>query len=160
MLRTRRPYLTCHAAAGADDLTAHFDVRHRVFVAEQRIFAGSDRDGHDDDPRTIHVVGLVDDVVGGAVRLYPLPGAGHRWQGDRLAVLPGHRAHGLGAPLVRYAVRTAGELGGQVMVAHIQLPNVAFFIRLGWRRDGDVETYAGLPHQPMAIDLADGQASR
>jgi hypothetical protein len=39
------------------------------------------------------------------------------------------------------------------MVAHIQLPNVRFFESLGWRRDGDVETYAGLPHQPMAIDL-------
>ena len=39
------------------------------------------------------------------------------------------------------------------MVAHIQLPNVEFFIRLGWWRNGSVETYAGLPHQPMAISL-------
>ena len=159
MLATGHACVTCHAASDTDELTAHFDVRHRVFVAEQRIFAGSDRDRHDDDPRTIHVVGLVDDVVGGAVRLFPLPGAGHRWQGDRLAVLPEHRAHGLGAPLVRYAVRTAGERGGHLMVAHIQLPNVAFFIRLGWRRDGDVETYAGLPHQPMTIDLTGAQTS-
>jgi putative N-acetyltransferase (TIGR04045 family) len=160
MLQAQRASLTCHPARGHDELTAHFDVRRRVFVDEQRIFAGSDRDRHDDDPRTVHVVGLVDAVIGGAVRLFPLPGAGHRWQGDRLAVLAEHRAHGLGAPLVRYAVRTAGELGGSVMVAHIQLPNVAFFTRLGWRRDGDVEAYAGLPHQPMAIDLAGRQPRR
>jgi len=39
------------------------------------------------------------------------------------------------------------------MIAHIQLPNVAFFRRLGWRLAGDVESYAGLPHQPMSIGL-------
>jgi putative N-acetyltransferase (TIGR04045 family) len=149
----QRAALICRAAGTDDELTSHHDIRHRVFVREQHIFAGSDRDHHDDSPLTIHVIGLVDTAIGGAVRVFPLPGAGHRWQGDRLAVLPEYRAHGLGAPLVRYAVRTAGERGGHVMVAHIQLPNVAFFTRLGWRRDGDVEIYAGLPHQPMAIDL-------
>ena len=30
---------------------------------------------------------------------------------------------------------------------------MVFFRRLGWRTYGEVETYAGLPHQPMAIDL-------
>jgi putative N-acetyltransferase (TIGR04045 family) len=134
-------------------LAGHHAVRHRVFVEEQRIFAGSDRDGHDASPDTIHVVGEVGGTIGGAVRLFPLDGPGRRWQGDRLAVLPEFRAYGLGAPLVRDAVRTAGERGGVVMVAHIQVANVVFFRRLGWRPDGEVETYAGLPHQPMAIDL-------
>jgi putative N-acetyltransferase (TIGR04045 family) len=152
MLQTQRTSVTCRAAAGRDELAAHHAIRHRVFVDEQQIFAGSDRDGHDDDPLTIHVIGLVDGVIGGAVRLFPL-GTGDVWQGDRLAVLPEYRAHGLGAPLVRHAVRVAGERGGRVMVAHIQLANVTFFKRLGWRCDGEVETYARLPHQPMAIDL-------
>jgi putative N-acetyltransferase (TIGR04045 family) len=149
-LRTR---VGCRAAVTAADLAAHHAVRHRVFVAEQRIFDGSDRDAHDARPDTIHVVGDLDGTIGGAVRLFPVDGAGRRWQGDRLAVLPEFRAYGLGAPLVRYAVGTAGERGGLVMVAHIQIPNVIFFRRLGWRVDGEVETYAGIPHQPMAIDL-------
>jgi putative N-acetyltransferase (TIGR04045 family) len=153
MLQAERVVTVCRVAATADEVAAHHAVRHRVFVEEQRIFVDTDRDGNDAGPRTIHVVGLVDRVIGGAVRLYPIDGGSGRWQGDRLAVLPEYRAHGLGAPLVRYAVRTASERGGLVMVAHIQLPNVAFFTRLGWRRDGHVETYAGLPHQPMAIDL-------
>jgi putative N-acetyltransferase (TIGR04045 family) len=157
MLQAQRTSVTCRAAAGRDELAAHHAVRHRVFVDEQRIFTGSDRDGHDDDPSTIHVIGVVNGVIGGAVRLFPLGGDGDVWQGDRLAVLPEHRAHGLGAPLVRHAVRVAGEHGGRVMVAHIQLANVTFFERLGWRCDGDVETYAQLPHQPMAIDLIPAQ---
>jgi predicted N-acetyltransferase YhbS len=68
-------------------------------------------------------------------------------------VLPEYRVRGLGAPLVRHAVRTACQMGGRVMIAHIQLPNVRFFETLGWHKDGGAETYAGLPHQPMAIDL-------
>jgi predicted GNAT family N-acyltransferase len=86
------------------------------------------------------------------VRLYPLDRAG-RWKGDRLAVLPGDRQHRLGAELVRFAVATAGARGGDVMEAQIQLPNVAFFLRLGWRVDGPAAEMLGVPHQPMAIGL-------
>jgi putative N-acetyltransferase (TIGR04045 family) len=152
MRQAERIRAGCRAAVTAADLEAHHAVRHRVFVEEQNVFAGSDRDTHDAGPDTIHVVGEIGGRIGGAVRLFPLDGPG-RWQGDRLAVLPEFRAYGLGAPLVRYAVRTAGERGGVIMVAHVQVANVIFFRRLGWRLDGEVETYAGLPHQPMAIDL-------
>jgi putative N-acetyltransferase (TIGR04045 family) len=154
VLQIERELIECRVAVTPDELAAHHAVRHRVFVDEQRIFHRSDRDDNDPAPLTIHVVGLVDEMVGGAVRLFPLDDAARRWQGDRLAVRSEYRAHGLGAPLVRYAVRTAGERGGELMVAHIQLSNVIFFRRLGWHCDGDVETYAGLPHQPMAIQLA------
>ncbi|MFF5207264.1 MSMEG_0567/Sll0786 family nitrogen starvation N-acetyltransferase [Streptosporangium sp. NPDC000396] len=143
----------CHPAATSDELAAHYAVRHRVFVEEQHIFDGSDRDARDDDPLTIHVVAYAGRVIGGAVRLYPLDHAGELWRGDRLAVLPEHRGQSLGTPLVRYAVKTATERGGHLMVAHIQLGNIRYFQRLGWRCSGDVETYANLPHQPMAIDL-------
>jgi putative N-acetyltransferase (TIGR04045 family) len=95
-------------------------------------------------------------VAGGAVRLYPLDDVGE-WKGDRLAVLPEFRKHGLGAPLVRFAVRTAGELGGRRMIAHIQPPNVRFFERLGWERVGEPMVYVGHPHQLMAIGLSPGR---
>ena len=75
------------------------------------------------------------------------------WQGDRLAVAHAYRRHSTGAPLVRFAVATAGRLGGQRMVAHIQPANVGFFRRLGWRTDGPREIYVGVEHQPMVIDL-------
>jgi putative N-acetyltransferase (TIGR04045 family) len=153
MLHAPRVAVECRPARTAEELAAYHAVRHQVFVEEQCVFAGSDRDGHDDDARTIHVVGFVGSTVGGTVRLFPLDPAGRLWQGDRLAVLPECRTSGLGGPLVRHAVRTAGELGGDRMVAHIQMPNVVFFEHLGWARDGAVEVYAGLPHQPMTIDL-------
>ncbi|HZO67564.1 MAG TPA: MSMEG_0567/Sll0786 family nitrogen starvation N-acetyltransferase [Kribbellaceae bacterium] len=135
------------------DLTAHHRIRQAVFVDEQRIFAGSDVDAHDSGGEALRVLARYDGVPAGTVRLYPLDNRG-TWQGDRLAVLPRFRAHNVGGPLVRYAVATAGSLGGSVMVAHIQPPNVRFFERLGWSRDGEPETYCGLPHQPMRIALS------
>jgi putative N-acetyltransferase (TIGR04045 family) len=134
-------------------LEEHHRVRHEVFVGEQQLFRGTDRDEHDDRAETIKVVALHDGAVGGAVRLYPLDSSADRWQGDRLAVLASHRRHSLGAPLVRFAVMTAARCSGRVMIAHIQVPNVRFFEHLGWHVDGPEEVYVGVPHVPMAIDL-------
>ena len=144
--------LACRLARSREELAGHFAVRRAVFVELQGLFPRDDRDGHDLDPATLHAVGLAGGDVAGAVRLYPLGAAG-RWKGDRLAVLPGSRQHRLGADLVRFAVATAGARGGDVMEAQIQLPNVAFFERLGWRADGAVADMLGVPHQPMAIAL-------
>jgi len=139
-------------AAGGEWLARHFAVRRAVFVAEQGLFAGTDRDERDSDPATLHAVGLVDGEVAGTVRLYTLDADG-LWQGDRLAVLPPHRNGMLGADLVRFAVRTAGARGGVRMLAMIQLPNVRFFSALGWRPAGGVRDYHGVAHQPMEIPL-------
>jgi putative N-acetyltransferase (TIGR04045 family) len=151
--------LACRVAADPAELAGHFALRRRVFVIEQRIFQADDRDRHDDDPRTLHVVGMVADEFGGAVRLYPLDRSGALWKGDRLAVLPEHRACHLGARLVRFAVATAGERGGRRMIAHIQLPNVRFFEHLGWRAEGAPAPFQGVEHQLMAIGLGPGDPS-
>jgi putative N-acetyltransferase (TIGR04045 family) len=156
-------HLACRPAAPGGELAAHFRIRRQVFVVEQGLFlagsggqaggcAGDDRDDRDDDPATIHVVGLADGVICGTVRLYPLGEPG-TWKGDRLAVLAGYRRHGLGAPLVRFAVATAGALGGCEMEAYIQPANVEFFEWLGWRRTGGIVDYAGRGHQRMVIPL-------
>lgn len=139
--------------AGAAEIAAHFEVRRRVFVESQGLFEGSDRDARDEHPETLHVVGLVDGAVAGAVRLYPLDGATGLWKGDRLAVLPQARVRHLGAVLVRFAVATALERGGERMVAQVQVPNVRFFERLDWVADGPPAPYLGVMHQPMAIPL-------
>jgi putative N-acetyltransferase (TIGR04045 family) len=148
---------TCESVRTAADLDLHYEIRRRVFVTEQRVFPNTDRDEHDDDVRTVHVLGRVDGHPAGAVRLFPVAASADIWQGDRLCVLPEFRTCGIGGPLVRYAVAAAGAAGGTAMVAHIQLPNVTFFKHLGWTPDGEVEIYVGLPHQPMHIALPSQQ---
>jgi len=141
----------CRVVTCAADLAAHLDIRRAVFVDEQHVFTGSDQDDRDDDPHTLHVIGFVDGRPAGSVRLYPL--AAGEWKGDRLAVLPGRRAGRLGAALVRFAVATAADQGGDRMVALVQCPNEAFFRRLGWTRLGEPLLYVGLDHVRMTIAL-------
>jgi putative N-acetyltransferase (TIGR04045 family) len=147
--------IVCRRTGSAAELALYRSVRHQVFVREQGIFVGSDLDEHDLPEAAICLLGFCGGVGAGGVRLYELDRTAGLWQGDRLAVLPRFRTVGLGGPLVRCAVATAGSLGGRQMVAHIQLPNVDFFTRLGWSPAGGTETYAGRPHQQMHISLPD-----
>ncbi len=144
--------LSCRTVSSSEEVAIHYAIREAVFVGEQGLFEGTDQDPRDEDPATIHVLALCGQVAGGAVRLYPLDEPG-LWKGDRLAVLPAFRRRALGAPLVRFAVRTAGEAGGNLMIAHIQPQNVTFFERLGWHRVGVPEEFTGRTHQQMAIEL-------
>jgi putative N-acetyltransferase (TIGR04045 family) len=133
------------------DRAGHFRVRREVFVEEQGLFEGTDRDRWDD--TALHVVAVAGEDVVGAVRLYPLDEAG-LWQGDRLSVSTAARRMRAGGPLVRFAVRTAGELGGHLMIARIQEPIVPLFRFLGWERVGGLIDYCGVPHQRMTIPLS------
>lgn len=146
--------VACRLARSPAELDRHFAVRRAVFVAEQGLFVADDRDEYDDDPATLHAIGAIGEVTGGAVRLYRLDRRG-LWKGDRLAVLPRLRHGLLGAALVRFAVATAGERGGDRMVAMIQLPNVCLFEALGWSARGAIERYHGAEHQPMEIPLTE-----
>lgn len=146
--------LECCTADSATSLAEHFAIRRRIFVQEQQLFAADDRDDHDLEPGVVHVVGLVGGTICGTVRLYPLGGDAAVWQGDRLAVLRPQRHLGLASPLVRFAVGTAGNLGGREMLAHVQRDNVGFFEKLGWSRVGELEVYVGMPHQRMVTALS------
>jgi putative N-acetyltransferase (TIGR04045 family) len=145
--------IDCRVACGTGERDAHFELRRAVFVREQGLFESDDRDARDADPATLHAIGLVDGEPRGAVRLYRLDPSGREWKGDRLAVMPGFRTHHLGAELVRFAVGTAGWLGGERMIAHVQLPNVRFFRYLGWTPEGDPEPFHEVEHQLMWIGL-------
>jgi putative N-acetyltransferase (TIGR04045 family) len=148
--------IECRLASSDDELEAHFELRRSVFVSEQALFAYDDHDARDDRDTTLHALGLIDGEPCGAVRLYPLERSWRQWKGDRLAVLPELRTHHLGAELVRFAVATAGQLGGARMIAHVQLPNVRFFERLGWTAEGSPAPFHGVDHQLMSIPLDRG----
>jgi putative N-acetyltransferase (TIGR04045 family) len=146
--------VACRLAVAAADRAVHHEIRRSVFVGEQGVFQAHDLDERDDTAATLHVLGLVDGVPAGTVRLYPLDARAPvgDWQGDRLAVLPPFRSRRVGGPLVEFAVRTAARRGGRRMIAHVQASNGAFFRRLGWNQLGE-ELYVGLPHLLMDIDL-------
>ena len=93
--------------AESEALAAYRALRTAVFVQEQGLFAGSDWDDVDDDPRTVVLVARNEDgtIVGG-VRIAPaVPGPDIGWwTGSRLAVARGARGvAGIGGALIRAA---------------------------------------------------------
>jgi putative N-acetyltransferase (TIGR04045 family) len=122
-------------AEGPADLAAYHRLRRDVFVTEQGLFAGSDRDEYDDDPRTRVLLAVTPDkeVLGG-VRIHPMttPDLGW-WRGSRLAVARDARMLlGVGAALIRAACALAETQGALRFDATVQAPNEGLFRRPGW----------------------------
>ncbi|HEY3631216.1 MAG TPA: MSMEG_0567/sll0787 family protein, partial [Jatrophihabitantaceae bacterium] len=145
------PAWTVEPASDARTLDAYRRLRRATFVEEQGLFAQSDHDDHDDDPRTVVLVARAGtgELLGG-VRLTCLTGRDLGWwQGGRLAVTrDARRAGGIGAALVRAACAHAERLGAIRFDATVQPPNERFFHRLGWQTVRPVQV-AGTPHVLM-----------
>lgn len=133
------------------ELDAYRELRHDVFVGEQGLFAGSDRDDVDDDPRTRVLLAVAPEgAVLGGVRIHPMtmPDLGW-WRGSRLAVTPAARLRrGIGAALIRAACAAAEGAGALRFDATVQAPNEALFRRLGWVPGGRIHRH-GVPHVVM-----------
>lgn len=147
----RQPAFHIETADGAGT-RAYQRLRHDVFVREQGLFAGQDRDERDDDPRTAVLVARdrAGAVIGG-VRLGPVDGGPDIgwWAGGRLAVAAHARtAGGVGAALVRAACAHAEREGVLRFEATVQSRNEPLFRRLGWHRVRPA-TVAGTPHLLM-----------
>lgn len=149
------PALIVERVQDAEDLRAYRELRRRVFVVEQGLFARDDADEHDLDSETIVLVARRSDgVVAGGVRLFPRggdPSLGW-WQGSRLVCTPGPDRGAIGAALARAACATAEAEGALRFDATVQPARERFFARLGWERVREV-TAAGAPHVLMRCPL-------
>ncbi|MFG6278838.1 MSMEG_0567/sll0787 family protein [Microbacterium sp. 5K110] len=150
--RTAVPTTWSIVRADAAQAAAYRRIRRDVFVDEQELFRGDDRDAVDDDSRTIVLVAVGSDgTVLGGVRLSPAV-AGRDigwWTGSRLAVARGaRRAGGIGPALVREACATALAIGVLRFEATVQRANVDLFRRLGWIEWG-TQIVAGVDHARM-----------
>lgn len=130
------------------------DLRHRVFVEEQKIFSDHDRD--DLDLIAMHLVAIStyageEDQIVGTVRIHEeSPGL---WWGSRLAVDRDFRAVGrLGSELIRLAVSSAAARGCETFLAHVQNQNVPLFEKMQWHSLCEVELHS-VSHTKMAADL-------
>ncbi|MFS4506124.1 MSMEG_0567/sll0787 family protein [Clavibacter sp. Sh2141] len=145
----RPPEFLVSVADGAD-VEAYHRLRRAAFVEEQGIFAGSDRDDIDDDPRAVVLVARAGTAVIGGVRIAPV---GARdigwWTGSRLVVDPAARgALGVGSALVRAACALAEQKGAIRFDATVQTRSSILFRRLGWTTTGTC-TIGGVPHLRM-----------
>ena len=148
--------ILCKIVESEDELAQYFQLRHEVFVKEQKVFSETDIDEYDTNPfhEAIHIIALreSDGKMVGGVRCYKKEGT--TWYGGRLSAAPDHRNGRVGASLVKFAVETTFKLKDcETFLAYIQPQNVRFFMRLGWSKIGDLEVYQGSPHQLMKANL-------
>jgi putative N-acetyltransferase (TIGR04045 family) len=133
-------------------LAAYRDLRRDVFVAEQGLFAGDDRDWRDEDPRhRVLIARSPQGEVLGGVRLGPAtPGDDVGWWvGGRLVVRrDDRRAHGAGTALILSACAHAEGAGVLRFDAAVQVRAKPMFTRLGWQCVRPL-TVAGAPHTLM-----------
>lgn len=152
----------------------YWDLRKEIFIDEQKLFEGSDRDKIDD--HAIPIIaecscgGALDQVIG-MVRIDERePGI---WYGSRLGVAELYRllsgfnsdklfdqnipVHpftlGVGAGLIFKAVSTAQALGCKEFYAHIQIQNLKLFERLHWNVLEKVQLH-GMEHVFVKADLS------
>jgi radical SAM protein (TIGR04043 family)/putative N-acetyltransferase (TIGR04045 family) len=142
--------LICHPVRTKAEQERAFEIRKEVFVLEQKIFSNSDID--ENDPKSIHLVAEWNNQVVGTVRVFPVDNNGH-WIGGRLAVKKEYRNTGAGELLVHEAIQCVKSRGCTKFTARIQLENVSFFSRVGWKTIEPVKDYFGRPHQLMEADL-------
>jgi len=142
-------------------LTAYRALRREIFVREQGLFAGSDADDIDDDPRCRVLVALAaDGTLLGGVRLAPATTEDIGWwTGSRLVVDPRRRTRGLGPALIRAACALAENQQVLRFEATVQARYEQMFARLGWIRLDDREI-GGAAHVGMRwpIDRIERQA--
>ncbi|MEP9394898.1 MSMEG_0567/sll0787 family protein [Gordonia sp. VNK1] len=141
----------------ADDpttLAAYHALRHQEFVVHQALFAGSDRDHVDDDPRTDVLVAVAGDTVVGGVRVAPMhsPDIGW-WAGSRLVVAHTAHAGGIGRALVRAACAHVEQAGVLRFDATVQARYATMFASLGWDDTGTGETIGERAHRRMRWPL-------
>jgi putative N-acetyltransferase (TIGR04045 family) len=138
----------CKLVETEEEVEKAYSVRHEIFVKEQELFAGSDRDEFDS--QAIHIIALLHGEVIGTVRVYEREE--NVWFGSRLAVLKPFRGRA-GKVLIEKAKETVKKRKAKKFMAYVQLPNVPFFRRHRWKSVGDVIDYHGIPHQLMETQL-------
>jgi putative N-acetyltransferase (TIGR04045 family) len=141
--------ILCQIATSKEEILECYKIRHEVFVCEQKLFSGSDRDRNDKD--SIHILAKRNGEAVGTVRIFKKKDI---WFGGRLAVFKKSRRGDASKLLVKKAVEIAKIKKAKKFLAWVQAPNVNFFLRLGWKKVGNKKDYLGKPHQLMEADLS------
>lgn len=131
------------------ELDAALALREAVFVGEQGVTPGGERDGLDDEALHLIAVGEDGGVVG-TCRILP----GRRARFGRLCVRADHRRRGIAAALLAAAEREARAAGAEEMGLHAQTDALALYLDAGFTPYGERFEEEGIAHQGMEKRLA------
>jgi predicted GNAT family N-acyltransferase len=123
-----------------------FSIRLRVFVKEQGVPENIELDS--DDRKAIHFLAYEGAKPVGTARVVMHQGSAKI---GRMAVLKSYRRKGVGAELLKRAVRLARRRKAKRIFLNAQVPVIEFYKRMGFRCVGRVFDEAGIPHRRMVL---------
>lgn len=136
--------------AGAEELEAALDLRHRVFCVEQGVPKHEEIDGRDGE--ALHLVAVDED--GRVLATCRLLFVDRTVQFSRLAVDPAARRQGIATRLLRATDREARVAGARRIVLHAQTYARDLYTAAGYEERGRVFVEAGIEHVAMEKRLA------
>ena len=144
----------CRRAATREDIAACLAIRETVFIGEQAVDPGLERDGLDD--ACIHYLCEAGGRPVGTARARIVGG---RIKIQRVAVLKELRGKRIGEALMRFMMAdlaASGEAGGREFFLSSQSYAVPFYERLGFEVCSDEFMEAGIPHRDMRAETGSG----
>ncbi len=134
------------------DLFQALAIREVVFIEEQHVPEGIERDA--EDARAFHVLAMQGGHAIGTGRLVilpqPPPGESGKWaQVGRMAVLQSHRKSGVGSKLLQTLEAEAQRRQVSGLILHAQVYALEFYKKHGYEPVGGEFEEAGMPHLQM-----------
>jgi predicted GNAT family N-acyltransferase len=144
--------ITIVPAKGEGDLAQALAIREVVFIEEQHVPAGIERDA--EDATAYHVLAMKAGHAVGTARLVMLPKPPQNEQGQwaqigRMAVLQSDRRGGTGEKLLTALELEAKRRAVAGIILHAQLTALEFYKKRGYEALGPVFEEAGMPHLEM-----------
>jgi predicted GNAT family N-acyltransferase len=148
--------ITIAPVQGQGDLLQALAIREVVFIEEQRVPEGIERDA--EDAKAYHVLAMHRGHAIGTGRLVqlpePPPGESGQWfQIGRMAVLQASRKQGVGSQVLRTLEAEARRRQARGVMLHAQLIALEFYKRHEYQPVGAVFEEAGMPHLQMQKKL-------
>lgn len=143
------PYLL-RIANWPEDRTAISEIRHVVFIKEQRVPEELEWDGQDDE--ALHLI--AEDTRGNAIATARMLPDGHI---GRVAVAVSWRNRGVGRALMQQLLKIARQRGYRRVFLDAQVEAIDFYRQLGFIAEGDIFMDAGIPHRHMFLALPPGE---
>lgn len=128
------------------DKKSVFELRFEVFVNEQNVPPEIEVDEHDAD--ALHIIAKHDGVTVGCARVIL---SDHDAHIGRLAVKKSYRGRGFGSLICHFAVDYCIKNGCNNIWLNSQLHAVKFYERLGFQKQGDLFSEAGILHFKMSF---------
>ena len=144
----------CRRAETREDIAACLAIREAVFIDEQAVDPGHERDGLDD--ACIHYLCEIGGRPAGTARARILD---DRIKIQRVAVLKDLRGKGIGEALMRFMMADLAKddnAAGRFFFLSSQCNAIPFYERLGFEACSDEFMEAGIAHRDMRAAIGAG----